>query len=155
MAKTPDQLAAVLGHEVAHVAAHHSNERLSRSSLAELGLGAAQVLVGADTPARQQLLALLGLGTEVGVLLPFDRAQESEADLIGLQMMANAGFDPRESVELWREMEEASDGAPPEFLSTHPSNATRIQQLERAMPQALGLYQRARASGRSPDCERL
>jgi predicted Zn-dependent protease len=152
VARTPDQLATVLAHEVAHVAAQHSNERLSRSSLAELGLGVAELMVGADTPARQQLMALLGLGTQVGVLLPFDRAQESEADLLGLQMMARAGFDPRGSVELWRAMEEAGGGAPPEFLSTHPSSATRIQQLQRAMPQALALYQRARERGRDPDC---
>jgi predicted Zn-dependent protease len=142
------QLATVLGHEIAHVLAEHTNERLSTGSLAEGGLAALQALLGTDTPGRETLLAALGVGAQVGVLLPFDRAQESEADLLGLGFMAKAGFDPRESLEFWRAMERAGGAAPPEFLSTHPANATRIAALEQALPEALELAR----GGERPNC---
>ena len=137
VAKTQDQLAAVLGHEVGHVLAQHSNERMSIQYATETGT---------------QLLAALGLGTQVGVTLPFSRKHESEADIIGLQMMARAGFDPRQSVQLWKNMAAASNGSPPELLSTHPSSGTRIEDLEASMPEALPLYQQARAAGKRPNC---
>ena len=153
VAVTPSQLATVLGHEVGHVLARHGNERVSHSTLAQTGMAAAQVLIGADTPEKQQLFGLLGVGMQYGVLMPFSRTQESEADKIGILLMARAGFDPRESVTLWQNMARASGGqSPPEFMSTHPSHMTRIAQLEAAMPEAQGLYQEATAAGRRPSC---
>lgn len=152
VAENQNQLAAVIGHEVAHVLAQHANARVSSAYAAEAGLALVNVLAGAASPQKQQLLALLGLGTQVGVLLPYGRAQESEADLLGLDLMAHAGFDPRESVQLWKNMARAGGGQPPEFLSTHPSGRTRISDLNNRMPRALTLYEQARAQGRSPDC---
>ena len=153
VAVTPAQLAAVLGHEVGHVLARHGNERVSQSTVVQSGMAIAQVIVGADTPAKQQLFGALGLGLQYGVLMPFSRTQESEADEIGVELMARAGFDPRESITLWQNMSRASSGqAPPELLSTHPSNATRIRRLQEAMSKALPLYQQAVAAGRRPNC---
>jgi predicted Zn-dependent protease len=152
LAATPSQLATVVAHEIGHVIAEHTNERLSTAAVAEGGLTAVQVILGADTPAQQQLMGLLGLGAQVGVLLPFSRTQETEADLIGLELMARAGFDPRESIELWTRMAQQGNGAPPEFLSTHPSEASRIERLQAAMPEALPLYRSAIEAGRRPAC---
>jgi predicted Zn-dependent protease len=150
---TPSQLATVLGHEVSHVLARHGNERVSQSALAQSGMLFAQILIGADTPEKQELFGLLGLGMQYGVLMPFSRAQESEADEIGILLMARAGFDPRESVVLWQNMARASGGqSPPEFMSTHPSHSTRIRRLEAAMPVALRFYEQAVATGHRPDC---
>ncbi|MGQ0657098.1 MAG: M48 family metallopeptidase [Chromatiales bacterium] len=151
-ARNQHQLAAVIGHEVAHVLARHSNARVSSAYAAQAGLAAADVLTGAPSPQKQQLLALLGLGTQVGVLLPYGRAQESEADLMGLDLMAGAGFDPRESVNLWNNMARLGGGRPPEFLSTHPSGQTRINDLTNRMPYALSLFKQARAQGKRPNC---
>jgi predicted Zn-dependent protease len=152
VAQTQDQLATVLAHEIAHVIAKHTNERLSTAAVAETGLTAAQVLLGGDSPGQRQLMGALGLGAQVGVLLPFSRAQESEADLLGLRLMARAGFDPRGSVELWRRMQREAQGSPPEFLSTHPAESTRIAQLERSMREVQPLYQQAVSAGRRPRC---
>lgn len=153
VAVTQGQLATVLGHEVSHVLARHGNERVSQSTLVQSGMVAAQILVGADTPEKQQLFGLLGLGMQYGVLMPFSRAQESEADEIGILLMARAGFDPRESVALWQNMDRASGGqSPPEFMSTHPSHSTRIGRLQAAMPVALRFYDQAVAAGRRPNC---
>jgi predicted Zn-dependent protease len=100
-------------------------------------------------------MSLLGLGTQVGILLPFSRTQEEEADLLGLDYMAEAGFKPSASVELWRNMQQASEGnAPPELLSTHPANGSRIEALQARLPSANEAYQRAIAEGRRPDCRR-
>ncbi|ODQ01326.1 M48 family metallopeptidase [Salinivibrio sp. DV] len=137
VADTPDQLAAVIGHEIGHVLADHSNERLSRSQLATLGLTITGMSMS-DSPYAAMAMAGLGLGVQVGILLPYNRAQESESDKIGLQLMHQAGFDPSASVTLWQNMAAASKGAPPELLSTHPSPDTRIQALEKgvkALPQ--------------------
>jgi predicted Zn-dependent protease len=154
VAQTPAQLAAVLGHEISHVTAEHTNERLSTQAVTETGLSAMQALMGEGGGAAQNgVLAALGLGAQVGVLLPFGRAQEEEADLLGLRLMARAGFDPRESVALWKRMQQnAGGGKPPEFLSTHPSETTRIQALESHMPEAMALYEQAVRGGRSPRC---
>jgi len=154
VARNQSQLATVMGHEVAHVLAQHGNERVSQTALAQLGMNMVGVLAGADTPEKQEALAALGVPLlQVGVLMPFGRGQESEADEIGLYLMARAGFDPRESIPLWQNMGRASAGqAPPEFLSTHPSHATRIERLQAAMPKALELQQQALASGRRPNC---
>ncbi len=97
-------------------------------------------------------MAVLGLGAEVGVLLPFNRTQEREADLLGLDLMAEAGFDPRASVALWQNMSRAGGGAPPEFLSTHPSHGSRIRDLNERIPSALGIRERARAGRKRPSC---
>ena len=104
------------------------------------------------TPAKQQLMGLLGVGAQVGILLPYSRTQESEADLLGLDLMAHAGFDPQQSIGLWQNMERAGGSRPPEFLSTHPSQGTRIQTLQNRLPQAQDLYQQALAQGRKPAC---
>ncbi len=152
VAVNQDQLAAVVAHEVAHVLADHGNARISAAYATEAGLQLAQALAGAPSPQKNQLLGLMGLGAQVGVLLPYGRGQESEADILGLRYMARAGFDPRESVRLWENMGRASKRQPPEFLSTHPSHGTRIQDLQRAMPQALEEYRVARARGQDPQC---
>lgn len=138
-------LAAVLGHEIGHVLARHGGERLSQ----QMGVQTVtQVLAGmaSSNPATVQLVsAALGAGASVGVLMPWGRAQESEADHLGLILMAKAGYDPRASLELWKRMAEASRGQrPPEFLSTHPSEATRIQQIEGWLPEALTYYRPTR-----------
>jgi predicted Zn-dependent protease len=150
VARTPGELATVIAHEIGHVVANHTNERLSTTSLTE---GALQILAGASGPEQQQLMSVLGLGAQVGLLLPFNRTQESEADAIGLQIMARAGFDPRESVALWREMQQASGGEPPEFLSTHPSSEARIQALEAELPRVIPLYEQAVSRGRRANCQ--
>jgi predicted Zn-dependent protease len=153
VAVNQDQLATVLGHEVGHVLARHSNARVSSSQLASTGMSLASVFVGGDTAQQQQLMGLLGAGVQFGVLMPYGRGDESEADIIGLKLMARAGFDPRQSIPLWQNMGRASGGqAPPEFMSTHPSHATRITELQNQMAEALPLYERARASGRKPNC---
>ncbi len=146
------QLAAVLGHEVAHVLASHGNERVSVAFAADSGMQLAQILAGEPTRQKSQLLALLGLGAQVGVLLPYGRTQESEADVLGLEYMARAGFDPRQSVVLWKNMGKAGGSKPPELLSTHPSNSTRINDLNSRMEMAMKLYQQARANNKKPNC---
>lgn len=152
VAETPSQLAAVIGHEIGHVMAEHGNERMSAQMATSVGLTAAAILAGDSTESRAGL-ALLGLGAQVGVILPFSRTHESEADRIGLELMAEAGFDPRQAVNLWRNMAEASGGdGPPEFLSTHPSEQTRITGLQQQMPQAMTKYERAQFDGRAPQC---
>lgn len=152
VATNQDQLATVIGHEVGHVLAHHGNERMSQQFVAQTGLGVAQVLAGEPSPAKDLALGALGLGAQVGILLPFSRSQEREADLLGLDLMAQAGFDSRQSVELWRNMAKGGGGEQPEFLSTHPSHDTRIQDLSQRIPQTLPLYEKARQSGRAPRC---
>ena len=153
VAENQDQLATVVAHEIAHVLSRHSNERISTQYATSTGLELASVLAGQSTPAKQTLLGLLGVGAQVGVLLPFSRKQESEADLVGLELMARAGFDPRQSVDLWENMNAASSGgAPPEFLSTHPSGESRIRALQAYMPKVLPLAEQARARGLRPDC---
>ena len=158
VATTQDQLASVLGHEVAHVLAGHANERVSQATLAETGLAVAQVAAGHPSPAQQQLFGLLGVGAQLGILLPYSRSHETEADLIGLDLMADAGFDPRQSVTLWENMSrqaaKAGSGQPPEFLSTHPAHGTRIHDLEARMPSAMQRYEAVRAAGRTPACVR-
>jgi predicted Zn-dependent protease len=130
-------LAVVLGHEVAHALLRHPGERISQAQLVGIGLAAA----GA-TGVNPQILQALGLGASVGVILPFGRSQESEADRVGLTLMAKAGYDPRVSLEVWERMEkkESGRGSPPEFLSTHPGYETRTQQLRSFMSEALAYY---------------
>jgi len=130
VAKNQDQLATVIGHEIAHVQANHSNERISSGQITGYGTQAAQAAIGVSEYSEVGMAAL-GLGVQYGITMPYGRAQESEADIIGLKLMNEAGFDPLQSVELWKNMAIASGGAEPmEFLSTHPSNTTRINDLQ-------------------------
>jgi len=146
VAKNQDQLATVIGHEVAHVLAQHANERVSQQAVA----GTLMQVAGSTLDPR--LVAALGVGTQVGVLLPFSRTQESEADLLGLDLMASAGFDPRESTKFWQNMESAGGGGSPEFLSTHPSGQTRMSDLNGRIPTAMKSYEQAVQAGRRPRC---
>src|SRR5574341_689720 len=136
-------LAAVLGHEIGHVIARHGGERVSQQLLVNVGLETTMAALSSGNPATVQAVAsLLGAGASVGVLLPWSRKQESEADRLGLILMAKAGYDPHAARDLWVRMAEAGKGRerPPEFLSTHPSEATRIQQIEAWMPEAMQYY---------------
>jgi metalloendopeptidase OMA1, mitochondrial len=145
VAKTEAGLAAVLGHEVTHALARHGAERMSQGQAANIGvqvLGAAAGIGTGNAALGQATMAALGAGAQVGVLLPFSRKHESEADYIGILLAADAGYDPRESVHLWERMEKMSGGGgPSEFLSTHPGHETRIEQLKTWMPEALAIYQ--------------
>ncbi|WP_299073499.1 M48 family metallopeptidase [uncultured Paraglaciecola sp.] len=136
------QLAAVIGHEVGHVIAEHGNERMSSSALIGVGMEVTNQLLKTNKIASSNMImAGLGLGVQVGVQLPFGRTHESEADLIGLDLMAKAGFDPQQSINLWQKMAKASGGnRQPELLSTHPLPATRIDNLAKNMPKALQAY---------------
>lgn len=141
VAKTPDQVAAVIGHEIGHVIANHSNARVSESLAARTGLEAVSAILGQKGTNYDLIMAGLGLGAQYGVLMPHSRAQETEADLIGLQLMAKSGFNPRASVDLWQNMSQAGGAQPPEFLSTHPSHSTRIETLRENMDNALRVAQ--------------
>lgn len=135
-------LAAVIGHEVSHAIFNHGNERMSQGLLQQLG-GVALSVALANKPAQTQELFMTayGLGSNVGVVLPFARKHELEADRYGLWWMAMAGYNPREALGLWDRMEAASSGArPPEFLSTHPSEGRRRDQLNKYMNEALQFY---------------
>ncbi len=148
------QVATVMGHELAHVIAQHGNERVSDQLAAQAGLAIAAIALGTSDSSddnKALILAGLGLGVQYGVILPFSRTHESEADLIGLELMASSGFNPRESVKLWENMAKAG-GQPPEFLSTHPSSSTRIKDLNARMPRALDAYNKAQAKNRKPNC---
>ncbi|MFZ5861286.1 MAG: M48 family metallopeptidase [Nitrospirota bacterium] len=135
-------LAVVMGHEIAHALARHGAERMSTGQLADVAGKTAGIIFGGGNPeTEKQVEQAFGIGSGVGVLLPFSRHQESEADEIGLLLMAKAGYDPRQSIEFWTRMEQGKDGAPPEFLSTHPSDRTRIARIEGWMPEALKIYQ--------------
>jgi len=136
VAKTDAQLAAVMAHEVGHAIARHSAERVSRQVLVQVG----QQAVGAQYPGMAEVLAQ---ASTLGLILPFTREQESEADHIGLMLMAKAGYDPRGAVELWRNFDALGGERPPEFLSTHPAPGSRIADLEAIMPQALAEYERS------------
>jgi len=152
VARTQDQLAAVIGHEIAHVTQGHANERVSTELATQTALQVASAVADASNPVHGQMIGLLGAGVQVGVLLPYGRKQEREADLIGLEIMAQAGFDPNESTALWQNMSKAGGGQPPEFLSTHPSHNSRIYELKRHMPKAMPLYEDAISKGRIPRC---
>jgi predicted Zn-dependent protease len=137
-------LAVVMGHEIAHAVANHSSERMSHQLLVQMG-GAALSTAMASSPAQTQGLfdQLFGIGSQVGILLPYSRVQESEADRLGLIFMAMAGYDPRAALGFWQRMAASQQGtAPSEFLSTHPSDATRINNLKVYIPEALKFYRK-------------
>lgn len=147
------QLAAVMGHEVGHVLARHSNERMSQKVAVSQGVKLVSAVSNPTSAMGQLAVSALGLGAQYGIILPFSRTHESEADIIGLDLMAKAGFDPRQSVNLWQKMGEASKGPKTsEFMSTHPSHSTRIKELTEHMPKAMQLYKQAQASGKKPNC---
>lgn len=155
IAGNADQLAAVLGHEIAHVVFRHSNERVSTSALAETGLGMVNAYVGAHATAQTStaVMTALGLGTQVGVLLPFSRKHESEADLYGQRLMAQAGFDPEQAVTLWQNMSQDARGArPPAWLSTHPDPSQRIARLQAQVATLKPLLADAKRKGLQPHC---
>jgi predicted Zn-dependent protease len=136
-------LAAVMGHEIAHVTARHGAQRMSQQTVVSTAMQAASISLGGAN--RNMILGALGLGVQYGIQLPFSRGNESEADQIGLDYMAKAGYDPREAVRFWTRFSKMKQGAqPPEFLSTHPADATRIANLNRFLPRALAQYKNAK-----------
>ncbi|WP_372778419.1 M48 family metallopeptidase [Litorivivens sp.] len=153
VAKNQDQLASVIGHEVGHVLAKHSAERMSMQFVSQSSQQIVGALIG-EGAGQQAVMAALGLGSQYGVLMPYGRLQESESDNIGVQLMAQAGFNPQASIDLWRNMAAAANGQPPEFLSTHPSHDTRISDLQALMPEMQQIYKQARSAGFRPNCKR-
>ena len=148
------QLATVIGHEIAHVTAGHSASRAGRDDLTRIGIEAVAIILGGGygTGATYTAYQALSYGATLGISLPYKRGQESEADTIGLAYMARAGFDPRESVPLWQRMGQSSDREPAEFMSTHPANDTRIENLINEWQKTLPLYNEAKAQGLETDC---
>lgn len=136
-------LAVVLGHEIAHAVAGHGSERMSQALLTQMG-GAALSVAVQNKPAETRALWMgaFGVGSQVGVLLPFSRTQESEADHLGLIFMSMAGYDPHVAVSFWQRMSESSGGAPPEILSTHPSDDRRIRDIQTRLPEAMKYYKK-------------
>ena len=134
-------LAVVMGHEIAHAIAKHGNERVSQGLLAQLGGVALSTALSKNPGTTNQIfMAAYGVGANVGVLLPYSRLHESEADRIGLILMAKAGYDPREAVPFWQRMNEKGGPRPPEFLSTHPAPESRIKQIQDLIPEAMKYY---------------
>jgi len=144
IAQNETALATVLGHEMAHATSRHGAQRVLQQNLAQTALtGVAMSLSDMDYDKQRAVMGALGAGTQFGVLMPFSRKDESEADAIGLLYMARAGYDPQESIRFWQRMENVGGAQPPEFLSSHPSHGTRIQQLQAEMPKALEEYNRS------------
>ncbi len=145
VAKDEAGLAVVMGHEIAHAIARHGGERMSQQMVAQLGGVALDVAMQSKPEQTRQLwMTVYGAGAQFGALLPFSRQQESEADRLGLIFMAMAGYDPGAAVPFWQRMAESSGGAkPPEFMSTHPSDETRIANLKQLLPEARGYFKPA------------
>ncbi len=135
-------LAVVMGHEIAHAIAEHGNERMSQILLTQLGgIALSEALSSQPQQTRDLWLGVYGLGAQVGVLLPYSRTHESEADRLGLIFMSMAGYDPNVAVGFWERMAAQKQGqAPPEFLSTHPSDKTRIEDIKKNLPEAMKYY---------------
>jgi predicted Zn-dependent protease len=155
VARTQDELAGVIAHEIAHVIFQHAGERVSQQMAAGIGIQALGAYSGARTSPQntQLLMSALGLGAQLGVLLPYSRRHESEADVYGQRYMANAGFNPQGAVTLWQNMIAASrSGRPPTILSTHPDPQSRVQELAARAPDLQDEFRAARASGRAPNC---
>jgi len=152
VATTQDELAAVIGHEVAHVTRDHSLERANRTQVTQgVAVWGSEIL---DASTGWETTDMMVMGAELGLLRPYGRSQESEADLVGLEYMAAAGFDPRASISLWVNMAKENPAGPPEWLSTHPSGDSRISELAGELSEALPLYNEAQAAGRKPVCRR-
>lgn len=156
VAENQDQLAAVLGHEIGHVYARHSNERASRQVATSTGIQVLGALAGVRYGQTGADLVTQGGGmaVQLGILLPFSRVQETEADDIGQRLMAQAGFDPRQAALLWQNMiaETAGSGRTPQLLSTHPDPQNRIQELQKAAPSLMPVYEAERRAGNVPQC---
>ncbi len=143
-AQTEAAVAAIMGHEVAHATARHAGQRITLALGTQLGMAALSGILGEeDSQEKQLLMAAIGVGATVGATLPFSRANESEADEIGLVYMARAGYDPREAPRFWERFARENAGNPPEFLSTHPSSEGRQQRLLEQLPKVLPLYERS------------
>ncbi len=154
VAKNQDQLAAVLGHEIGHVISRHHEERLTRQQNTQVGLGILGALAGAaygDTAAGA-VNQFGSIGAQGLILLPNSRTQESEADVVGQRLMAQAGFDPAQAVDLWQNMMAAGGARSPQWLSTHPDPANRIRELQRDVASLEPVYRQARQAGRVPRC---
>ena len=150
VARNQDQLAAVIAHEIGHVVSRHHDERVTRQMQAQMGLGVLGAVVGNRLPAGSGELA--SVATQAFFLLPNSRQQESEADVVGQRLMAEAGFDPRQAVDLWQNMLAVGGGRPPEFLSTHPDPRSRLGTLQQQAAGLIPVYEQARAAGRRPAC---
>lgn len=141
--KTEVGMAVVLGHEIAHAIAKHSNERASQQMVMQYGSSITDALLaGKSAATRSTISTIYGIGSQYGVMLPYSRKQELEADRLGLIFLAMAGYDPHESITFWERMSANSANAPMEFMSTHPSDANRIAQLKKILPEALQYYKK-------------
>ena len=141
LVSSDDELAVVVGHEVAHAVAKHSNERMSQQIVAQYGGAILNAAVSNKSAAVQQVAGTVyGLGAQYGVMLPFSRKHETEADYMGLVLMTMAGYNPDVAVGFWQKMSAGSSGKVPEFMSTHPSDATRIADIEKALPSIKAQY---------------
>lgn len=154
VARNQDQLAAVIAHEIGHVVARHHDERITRQYGAQAGLGVLGALVGSQygSNAAQATQQLGGAALQTAFLLPNNRVQETEADVVGQQLMAAAGFDPRQAVGLWENMISAGGSQGPEWLSTHPNPQARIAELNARATDLVPVYERAQAAGKRPNC---
>ena len=151
VAENQNQLGAIIGHEVGHVIENHSNERMSSSKISQTGMAVVDTAMAMGDVANRNLwMSGLGLGLQYGVLMPYGRTHESEADIVGQDLMAKSGFDPSAAISLWQNMAKLSNGAPPEFMSTHPSNKTRIDQLTAHLKKSQTFYQASNA----PSCKK-
>ena len=145
IAKNADGLATVIGHEMAHATLRHGSERMFKQKATQTLMSGVQFSLGdMSYEQRRAVMGAIGAGAQYGILLPFGRDHESEADKIGLSFMARAGYDPNEAVAFWERMSEAGGEQPPEFMSTHPSHGTRVARLKELLPAAIEEYRRAR-----------
>lgn len=141
--KTEEGLAVVMSHEIAHAIAEHGNERMSHALIAQMGgMALDQAMASSPSQTKQLWMTVYGVGVQYGALLPYSRLQESEADRLGLIFMAMAGYDPAEAINFWERMAKATDARPPEFMSTHPSDETRIREIKQRLPEALRYYKK-------------
>jgi len=141
--KSEAGLAVVMAHEIAHAIARHGNERMSQQMMVQLGGVALATAINEKPEQTKQIyMTAFGLGTNVGVILPFSRTHENEADEMGMIFMALAGYNPAEAIDFWKRMGEAGGKKPPEFLSTHPSDQTRVKNLQEILPRAMEYYKK-------------
>ncbi len=154
VAKNQDQLAAVIGHEIGHVISRHHEERITRQQNTQIGLGVLGALAGSayGENAASAVNQFGSIGAQGLILLPGSRTQESEADVVGQRLMAQAGFDPAQAMNLWQNMMEANSARPPQWLSTHPDPTNRIRELQRDAPALEPVYRQARQAGKTPHC---